>query len=86
MGPGRAPWFPVRDYTPFASGIWVFGHLADRLAQGGTAVHLAQPQEVIETLSEWWVVTVLTMTSRRTMSPARSIRGSRPNFTSVVPG
>jgi hypothetical protein len=54
MGPGSSALVPVRDYTPFASGIWVFGHLADRLAQGGTAVHLAQPQEVIETLSEWW--------------------------------
>ena len=54
MVPGSSALVPVRDYTPFASGIWVFGHLADRLSQGGTAVHLAQPQEVIETLSEWW--------------------------------
>lgn len=38
-----------------ASGIWVFGHLASRLAKLGLKVETAAPQEVMRLLADWWV-------------------------------
>jgi len=42
------------EYTPFASGIWTFGHLATELSRHGVDVTKAQPTSTINHLLEWW--------------------------------
>lgn len=47
---------PGKDYTPFQSGIWVFGHVASALASKGViTTSAAQKQDVIAQVSDWWV-------------------------------
>ena len=42
------------DYTPFASGIWTFGHVASEASKRGLAVAYAQPEETIGLVADWW--------------------------------
>ena len=46
---------PGANHVPLSSGLWVFGHLAKHLASQGVNVAQAQPQPVIEQLTDWWV-------------------------------
>lgn len=52
---GQEPLLPGADYSPFASGIWVFGHVANKVAEAGKSPAFGQPQEVVGQVADWWV-------------------------------
>lgn len=49
------PMVPGEDFTPFADGVWTFGHIASEAAKRGISPTFAQPQETIRTVADWWV-------------------------------
>jgi len=49
------PMVPGEDFTPFADGVWTFGHIASEVAKRGISPTFAQPQETIRTVADWWV-------------------------------